>query len=296
MTLLELRDAVGNAFDAKLKDLEEKFASPSRQSKGQLVTQLDPESKRFVRAHENAYQAGKATGTNIGHAIKNANGDPIHLYSKTLKANVCFRYANDEEAASITPSADAAKAAFASIERPATKRPSNKHHNTNAIPITQLDPNNLGAFLCTFASINVAAEINGITASLLQSKVKDSHTNGEPYAELFAYSLGGTDAVKCWFRYATDEEAATIPPSMRKRRGRRPKPAPTAASEHPAVGEKDVAESPPSLAPKQRPPVTGEGVKKRPSTKIDEEVEWHSESDESVSEFEGDSDDEYDLD
>jgi hypothetical protein len=184
---------------------------------------------------------------------------------------------------------EAAKAAFESV----VNRPSNKRHDKDAIPITQLDPKNDGAFWRAFGSISVAAEINNITLSLLQSKVKEADKKGEPCAEHFAYSLDGTDAVKCWFRYATEEEIASIPPSMRKRRGRRPKPVPAAAS--PAIGETGAVESP---AATSKPPSTSfnQELKNRSSTKIDEEVEWHSESDESVSEFEGDSDDEYDLD
>jgi 5-methylcytosine-specific restriction endonuclease McrA len=285
MTLPELQDAVSNALNAKLSDLEEKFRSPSPKSKGQHVAQLDPKTKRFLQAHENANKAGKVTGTTIGQKLKNANGEPVIVYSKSLKTDVCFRYATDEEAASIAPPADAVEAAKAAFESVA-KRPSNKRHDKDAIPITQLDPKNDGAFWRAFGSISVAAEINGITNSLLQSKVKESHEKGEPYAELFAYSLDGTDAVKCWFRYATDEEAATIPPSMRKRRrGRRPKPAPMAASA--ALGETEAFESP---ATTSKPHSTSfQQEMKNRSTPLDEEVEWYSElaSDDDESEFDG---------
>jgi hypothetical protein len=98
MTLPELQDEVTKALDAKLNDLEENFASPSPTSKGQHVAQLDPKNEEAVlQVHKNANRAGKATGTTIGQKLKNANGEPIHLYSKTLKTDVCFRYATERK-------------------------------------------------------------------------------------------------------------------------------------------------------------------------------------------------------
>jgi 5-methylcytosine-specific restriction endonuclease McrA len=302
MTLPELQDTASNAFIAKLQDLEEQFASPSPNSKGQHVSRLDPKDERFLEAFANPNLAGEATGTkNLSRSLKNANGGVIRLYSRKLKAEVCFRYSTDEEAALIAPSVDAVNAAKAALESFA-KRQTGKHHNTEDIPVTQLDPKNQGAFLRTFPSISVAGEKNGITGSLLQSKVKDAHKNGEPYAQLFAYCPDVDDAtevvdlVESWFRYATESEIATIPPELRKRRGRR-KSALAAASKDRAVSEESLAESPPSLAPTANPPpATVKQAKKDPSAKTGTQAEWLSASDESVSELEGESEDETVLD
>jgi glycerol-3-phosphate dehydrogenase len=91
--------------------------------------------------------------------------------------------------------------------------------------------------------------------SLLQSKIKDAHEKGEPYAQLYAYSTDGEnalnviDAVECWFRYATEEEAATIPPELQQRRrglGRRRsrRPARAAASTDRTATEEEGVDSP----------------------------------------------------
>jgi hypothetical protein len=155
MALPDLRDTVGKALGDQLTDLEEKFAGPSPRSKGQRVTQLDPENQHLVvKVHENPNKACKATGTTIGQLLKNANRGNITLYSKTLTKKVCFRYATEEEAASIAPSVDsksAAKAAFEAV----VNRPSNKRHSKDAVPVTQLDPKNQGAYVCTFGSITI---------------------------------------------------------------------------------------------------------------------------------------------
>jgi hypothetical protein len=91
MALPDLRDTVSKALGDQLTDLEEKFAGLSPRSKGQRVTQLDPENQHLVvKVHVNPNKAGKATGTTIGQLLKNANGGNITLFSKTLTKKVCF--------------------------------------------------------------------------------------------------------------------------------------------------------------------------------------------------------------
>jgi hypothetical protein len=300
MALPDLRDTVGKALGDQLTDLEEKFAGPSPRSKGQRVTQLDPENQHLVvKVHENPNKACKATGTTIGQLLKNANRGNITLYSKTLTKKVCFRYATEEEAASIAPSVDsksAAKAAFEAV----VNRPSNKRHSKDAVPVTQLDPKNQGAYVCTFGSITVASEKTKISNSLLQSKIKDAHEKGEPHAVLYAYrpdaenALNVIDAVECWFRYATEEEAATLPPELQQRRrglGRRRsrRPARAAASKDRTATEEEGVDSP--AATSKPRPASFTGAIKRSSMKIDGEDEWLPESEpDDESEFEGESD------
>jgi hypothetical protein len=142
----------------------------------------------------------------------------------------------------------------------------------------------------------VASEKTKISKSLLQSKIKDAHEKGEPYAQLYAYSTDGEialhviDAVECCFRYATEEEAATIPPELQQRRrglGRRRsrRPARAAASTDRTATEKEGVDSPAATSKPRPASVTG--AIKRSSMKIDGEDEWLSESEpDDESEFE----------